>query len=333
MELRTTHETLGSDSRGQSSATPAIVARNLTKRYGQILAVNDLSFEVPWGAVTGFLGPNGAGKTTTMRMVLGLVKPSRGTAQIAGRHFVDLRSPSREVGALLDASAVHPGRTGRNQLGIVAAQAGIPGGRVDEVLEMVELSGPARRRIGGYSMGMRQRLGLAGALLGSPRILVLDEPANGLDPAGINWLRGFLRSFVEQGNAAFVSSHLLAEMAQLADEVVVIARGRLVTLGSLADLTSARSSSVQVRTPEPDRLRAALEKAGTSATRLGVDQVVVTGSTPETVGDIAAREGVVLYGLEVQKETLEHVFLELTGQGRGASTHGVQRVRRERSDR
>jgi ABC-2 type transport system ATP-binding protein len=293
-------------------APVAIEVRDLTKHYGRVQAIRGLSFEVPWGTVTGFLGPNGAGKTTTMRILLGLVRPTAGSIRIAGQPFDRLAAPATVVGALLDASSVHPGRTGRSHLRILAAHIGMDEHQVDQLLDLVELGDAADRRVRGYSMGMRQRLGLAAALLGEPRVLILDEPANGLDPAGINWLRRFLRDFAVQGNAAFVSSHLLAEMTQLADDVVVIDKGRLVIEGPVSELTGRSARRVHVRTPAPGRLREALARRGIHSDAAGDGAVVVLEATPEVVGAIAAEQGVVLYGLDAERESLEEVFLALT---------------------
>jgi ABC-2 type transport system ATP-binding protein len=298
----------------EASTPVAITVRGLTKRYGRVQAVRGLGFEVPWGTVAGFLGPNGAGKTTTMRILMGLVRPTAGATRIAGQPFDRLAAPATVVGALLDASSVHPGRTGRSHLRILAAHIGIDGDhRVDQLLDLVELGDAADGRVRGYSMGMRQRLGLAAALLGQPRVLILDEPANGLDPAGINWLRGFLREFASRGGAAFVSSHLLAEMAQLADDVVVIDRGRLVIEGPVSELTARWARRVHARTPAQERLREALARRGIDSDSAGDGAVVVLEATPEVVGAIAAEEGVVLYGLDAERESLEDVFLALTG--------------------
>ncbi len=223
-------------------AVPAIAARNLTKRFGDTTAVDGLSFEVGWGKVTGFLGPNGAGKTTTMRMILGLIAPTGGEASIMGRRYAELDDPPAQAGAALDAGSFHPRRSGRNALRVIAAAAEIPCSRVDEMLELVELTPAVHKKVGAYSLGMKQRLALAAALLGNPAVLVLDEPATGLDPRGIRWLRGFLRSYAAEGNAVFVSSHLLAEVSQVADEVIVIDRGRLVAQAPVAELTSDNKS-------------------------------------------------------------------------------------------
>ncbi|MGH3200894.1 MAG: ABC transporter ATP-binding protein [Streptosporangiaceae bacterium] len=218
---------------------PAIQVAGLRKKFGHLAAVEDVSFTVGYGRITGFLGPNGAGKTTTLRMLLGLIRPDSGTATIAETPYLDLADPARTVGALLDAAA-HPGRTGHDHLRVLAAAAGIPGRRADELLARVGLQHAARQRVGGYSLGMRQRLGLAAALLGDPAVLVLDEPANGLDPQGIRWLRDLLRALAAEGRAVLVSSHLLAEVAQTVDDVVVISRGRTITQAPLGDLLAAR---------------------------------------------------------------------------------------------
>jgi len=210
--------------------------RGLTKHFGKVQAVTDLSFEVPSGRVTGFLGPNGAGKTTTLRMALGLIRPTSGEALIGGRHYADLDRPRQVVGALLEATGFHPGRRGRDHLRVLAQAAGVPAQRVEEVLNLVELTDSADRRVGGYSLGMRQRLGLASALLGDPRVLILDEPANGLDPAGISWLRGLLRELAAQGRAVVISSHVLSEVEQTADAIVIIHEGRLRYSGPLDGL-------------------------------------------------------------------------------------------------
>jgi ABC-2 type transport system ATP-binding protein len=220
----------------------AIEVTGLSKSFGDVRAVEDLGFSIPQGSVTGFLGPNGAGKSTTLRMILGLVAPDEGTALVHGHPFGRLDEPARTVGALLDTEQFHPKRSGRDHLVVLATAAGLPRTRVDEVLELVELAPAARRKAGGYSLGMKQRLGLAAALLGDPGVLMLDEPANGLDPAGIRWLRGFLKDFAAEGRAVLVSSHQLAEMAVIADEVVVIDRGRLVTHAPVAELVGDAST-------------------------------------------------------------------------------------------
>jgi ABC-2 type transport system ATP-binding protein len=288
--------------------------RNLTKRYGRTLAVDDLSFAVEAGRVTGFLGPNGAGKTTTMRALLGLLRPSAGEALVEGRPAVALGDPLRTVGAALEATAFHPGRNGRNHLRGLAAAARIPVSRVTEVLALVELEGAARRRVGGYSLGMRQRLALAAALLGDPRILILDEPANGLDPQGMRWLRDMLRAQAAAGRTVLVSSHVLSEVAQIADELVVIRRGRLISQSSLAEFTAAgESGRVRVRGSELDRLGTALVEAGGGVEREDGGALLVTGLDGERIGAAALRLGVALHELAPLESSLEERFLEVMG--------------------
>ena len=291
-----------------------VEVEHLTKRFGAVTAVEDLTFSVSPGRVTGFLGPNGAGKTTTLRMLLGLVRPTSGTALVGGRRYVDLPDPSRTVGASLESTGFHDGRTARDHLRVLAAAAGVPDARVDEVLGLVGLTPDARRRVGGYSLGMRQRLALAAALLGDPSVLLLDEPANGLDPEGIAWLRGFLRHLAGQGRTVVVSSHVLSEVQQTVDDVVIIARGRLVRQATLADLEG--TASVVVRTPEPDRLAAALAAAGLAAAPEGPPgdpALRVPGCTPARVGAVAFAAGVELHELRSAGTDLESVFLGLTG--------------------
>ena len=287
----------------------AIETAGLTKRYGEVTAVDDLSFSVREGAVTGFLGPNGAGKTTTLRMILALARPTAGSATVFGRPYRQLDEPARTVGANLEIAGAHPGRTGRDHLRALAAMARIPRSRVAEVLRLVELEGAAGRRAGKYSMGMRQRLGLAATLLGDPQVLILDEPANGLDPQGIRWLRDFLRGMAAEGRTVLVSSHVLAEVAQTVDDVVVIHRGKLVEQGPVSRLTAG--GHVVVRTPRADELRAALEAA-----RLGVtvdgDWLVVDAEDPAGVGDVAFQAGVPLHELTTRATSLEEAFLALT---------------------
>ncbi len=289
----------------------AIEAVGLTKRYKSVTAVDDLSFRVREGAVTGFLGPNGAGKTTTLRMVLGLARPSEGTATIQGRRYVELDEPARTVGANLEVAGAHPGRSGRNHLRALAAMAGLPASRVDEVLRLVELEDAADRRAGKYSLGMRQRLGLAATLLGDPRVLVLDEPANGLDPQGIRWLRDFLRAMASEGRTVLVSSHVLAEVAQTVDDVVVIHRGRLVQQGPVQSLTAA-GAGVLVRTPRTDVLRTALYREGLTAAEAPDGALVVDGADAAQVGEIAFAAGVPLHELAPRSTSLEEAFLALT---------------------
>jgi ABC-2 type transport system ATP-binding protein len=287
--------------------------QGLTKRFGDVVAVDRLSFEVGPGTVTGFLGPNGAGKTTTLRMLLGLVAPTSGTATIDGRPYRELADPLRRVGAVLEAGGFHPGRSARDHLRVLAKAAGLPAGRVGEVLEQVGLAAAGRRRVGGFSLGMRQRLGLAAALLGDPEVLVLDEPANGLDPEGVHWLRGLVRGLADQGRTVLVSSHLLAEVAQTIDRVVIIDRGRLVAQSTLADLTAGADRTVRVRTPQPEALRDLLVARGATVTLDGPDRLVAGGVTAEQVGQAAAAGGVVLHEMRFERSNLEDVFLELTG--------------------
>jgi ABC-2 type transport system ATP-binding protein len=287
----------------------AIETAGLTKRYGAVTAVDDLSFSVREGAVTGFLGPNGAGKTTTLRMILALARPSAGSATVFGRPYTKLDEPARTVGANLEIAGAHPGRKGRDHLPALAAMARIPRSRVEEVLRLVELEDAADRRAGKYSMGMRQRLGLAATLLGDPQILILDEPANGLDPQGIRWLRDFLRGLAAEGRTVLVSSHVLAEVAQTVDDVVVIHRGRLVDQGPVGRLTAG--GHVVVRSPRADELRAALEAAGLGVTA-DADALVVDAEDPARVGEIAFQAGVPLHELTTRATSLEEAFLALT---------------------
>jgi ABC-2 type transport system ATP-binding protein len=286
--------------------------RGLTKRFGSTTAVEDLTFAVEPGRITGFLGPNGAGKTTTLRILLGLVHPTAGEALVKGAPYRQLDDPARTVGAVLEASSYHPTRSGRNHLRVLATAGGIAQARVDEVLEEVELTGAAGRRVETYSLGMRQRLSVAGALLGDPLLLVLDEPANGLDPEGIRWLRDFLRSFAGRGGTVFISSHVLVEIAQLADEVVIIHRARLVAHEPLASLTARAAGGTIVRSPDSEGLRARLAEAGIEAHPAGPGELRAAGA-PERVGEIAAAGGIVLHELRGESATLEEAFLELTG--------------------
>jgi ABC-2 type transport system ATP-binding protein len=289
-----------------------IAVHNLRKRYRGATAVDGLDFTIAKGRITGFLGPNGAGKTTTLRILLGLVFPTSGEATIAGKRYRELEAPLHTVGAVLEASNYHPARSGRNHLRVLAAAAGIPERRVDEVLAQVELVGAAKRRVGAYSLGMRQRLSVAAALLGEPELLVLDEPANGLDPEGIRWLRNFLRGYADDGGTVFVSSHVLGEVAQLADQVVIIHRGRLVAHESVAELTarSAAGSVTRARSPRAAELGERLRQAGIEATV--EDQRLSVQAPPARVGDVAAEAGIALHELVAEGGTLEEAFLELT---------------------
>jgi ABC-2 type transport system ATP-binding protein len=298
---------------------PAIEVEGLTKRFGETLAVDDLSFTVEPGRIVGFLGPNGAGKTTTLRIVLGLVNPTSGSATVEGRKYTALEDPVHTVGALLDGGMLHPGRSGRNHLRSLARASGVDDTRVDQLLELVALTGAADRRAGGYSLGMRQRLGLAAALLGDPRVLVLDEPANGLDPQGIRWLRDFLRTLAGEGRAILVSSHVLAEVAQTADEVVVINRGRSVAQAPLAELTARAGGGVRVAGPDAARLGELLRADGAEVSEDGDRAIVVRGRSAEDIGRIIAGGGIVISELAPVGSSLEEIFFELTGVEGGPS--------------
>ncbi len=298
-----------------------VEVRGLTKTFGAVRAVDELSFTVEPGQVTGFLGPNGAGKTTTLRMLLGLIAPDAGSSTFDGTTYADLPDPVRRVGAVLD-TAFHPGRTGRDHLRVYCRAAGLPVARADEVLTQVGLATAGRRRAGTYSLGMRQRLGLATALLGDPAVLVLDEPANGLDPEGIQWLRGFLRHLAhQQGRTVLVSSHLLAEVEQTADRVVIVGAGRLVREGTLAELRSGADSTgagtVLVRSPESTRLAALLAEgagaaAGITVAATGADGLTVSGLTTDEIGHRAFEAGLELHELRAHTSGLEEVYFRLT---------------------
>ncbi|MET8092969.1 ABC transporter ATP-binding protein [Micromonospora sp. NPDC005220] len=301
---------------GQRSPTSdgQIVVSGLTKQYKNVRAVNNLSFTVAPGRVTGFLGPNGAGKTTTLRMLLSLVTPTAGTATISGQRYTDLANPLRQVGAVLEASSAHKGRTGINHLRVICAAAGLPKQRADEALALVGLTPAAKRKFKGYSLGMKQRLGIAAAMLGDPRVLILDEPANGLDPEGIRWMRGFLKNLAHEGRTVLVSSHLLSEMQLLADDVVIIAAGQLVRQGPVEQVlgSMAQGARVRVRTPQAEALTAALKAQ--SAT-VDVDEhgvLLVAGVDAPTIGRAALTAGVELHELTTERPDLERVFLELT---------------------
>jgi ABC-2 type transport system ATP-binding protein len=297
---------------------PELEVRNLTKRYGSTVAVNDLSFAVEAGRVTGFLGPNGAGKTTTMRALLGLLRPTRGEALVEGQPPAAMERPLHTIGAALEATAFHPGRSGRNHLRSLAAAAKIPVSRVDEVLEMVELTGASKRRVKGYSLGMRQRLALAAALLGDPHILILDEPANGLDPQGMRWLRDLLKAQAAEGRTVLVSSHVLSEVAQTADELVLIRNGELVAQTTLAEFTAGGRAAMRVRAADPEALATALgaQQGGT----VGHDEdgaLLVEGLSGEQIGVLALERGIALYELAAQRSSLEARFLEVMGEDSG----------------
>ncbi len=283
---------------------------HLTKRYGQVLAVDDLSFDVHPGKVTGFLGPNGAGKTTTLKILLGLAAPTAGSATIGGAEYRALPDPMRQVGAALDSNTFHPGRSATQHLKIIATAAGIPHRRVGEVLDQVGLAHAAGRRVGGYSLGMRQRLSLAGALLGDPGVLILDEPLNGLDPEGIRWMRGLLRSLAAEGRTVLVSSHLLTEVAQTVDEIIVLANGRLITETTLAEL-AGRSSVTRARTTDAARLADVLLAAGIQVRLVDGTTVEARGTDADAVGLAAAGAGLPILELSRHDEDLETLFFDL----------------------
>jgi ABC-2 type transport system ATP-binding protein len=290
-----------------------IDARGLVKTYGDKVAVDDLTFEVKPGIVTGFLGPNGAGKSTTMRMIIGLDAPTRGTVSVNGAMYAEHRAPLHEVGALLEAKAVHNGRSARNHLLVLAATCGISARRVDELLDLVGLSEVASKRVGGFSLGMGQRLGIAAALLGDPATLILDEPVNGLDPEGILWIRHLLRSLAREGRTVLVSSHLMTEMALTAEHLIVIGRGRLIADVSVADFTlQASSDLVHVRTPAAEQLRELLAGPTVHVTALSPGRLEVIGLTSDEIGDIAAAHMIALHELAPQQASLEEAFMALT---------------------
>lgn len=291
-------------------ATIAVRVSGLSKRYGSVAAVDDLSFVVRSSSVTGFLGPNGAGKTTTLRILLGLARPTSGEATIFGQRYETLADPARKVGAALEISGFHPGRSGRNHLRSLARLASLPPSRVNEVLGLVDLTQAADRRAGGYSMGMRQRLALAATLLGDPSLLVLDEPANGLDPQGIRWLRDFLRSLAAEGRTVLISSHVLAEVAQTVDNVIVIHHGRLVDEGRVDKLSGPQR--VSVRSPRAAELAAAVRGAGGEVSPTDGDGLLVSGIDAVQVGELAFAAGLPLHELARHAASLEDVFLELT---------------------
>ena len=292
-----------------------IELEGLTKRYGEKVAVNNLTFTVRPGMVTGFLGPNGAGKSTTMRMILGLDRPTVGDVRIDGKHYDQLKDPLTYIGALLEAKAWHGGRSAYNHLLCLAQSNGIPKRRVREVLETVGLTAVARKKTKGFSMGMGQRLGIAGALLGDPRILMFDEPVNGLDPEGIHWIRNLMKSLAAQGRTVFVSSHLMSEMALTADHLVVIGQGRLLADTTMADFIERNSKSyVRIRTPQRERLLDVLHTAGITAVETGNGSLEVDGGKAEQIGELAARHGVVLHELSPQQASLEEAFMQLTAE-------------------
>ena len=291
---------------------PAVVAESLTKRFGEVLAVDDLSFALEPGTITGFLGPNGAGKTTTLRMLLGLAAPTRGRALVFEQPYAEIEHPALRIGAVLEATDFHPGRSGRDHLRMLGQAVGVPDSRADEVLALVELRDAGRRRVKSYSLGMRQRLGLAAALLGEPDLLVLDEPANGLDPEGVRWLRDFLRAFASGGRTVLVSSHVLAEVAQTVDQVLIISHGRLVVESSLEDLTARVGGAVRVRSADSSQLAAALNREDLKTTQRDDHVLFVAGTTSERVGEIAFASGIPVHELVTEGSSLEEIFLELT---------------------
>ncbi|MCX5086851.1 ABC transporter ATP-binding protein [Streptomyces sp. NPDC056121] len=292
-----------------------IELEGLTKHYGEKLAVNNLTFTVRPGIVTGFLGPNGAGKSTTMRMMLGLDNPSAGDVRIDGKHYAQLKDPLRYIGALLDAKAMHGGRSAYNHLLCLAQSNGIPRTRVAEVLDTVGLTTVARKKAKGFSLGMGQRLGIAGALLGDPRILMFDEPVNGLDPEGIHWIRNLMKSLAGQGRTVFVSSHLMSEMALTADHIVVIGQGHLLADTSMSDFIQQNSRSyVRLRSPQQERLLDVLHEAGITVVEAGNGTLEVDGHSPEQLGDLAAAHHLVLHELSPQQASLEEAFMQLTAE-------------------
>ncbi|MBQ0884928.1 ABC transporter ATP-binding protein [Streptomyces sp. RM72] len=302
-----------------------IELEGLTKRYGEKVAVNNLSFTVRPGIITGFLGPNGAGKSTTMRMVLGLDRPTAGDVRIDGKHYDQLKDPLTYIGALLEAKAWHGGRSAYNHLLCLAQSNGIPASRVREVLDTVGLSAVAKKKTKGFSLGMGQRLGIAGALLGDPRILMFDEPVNGLDPEGIHWIRNLMKTLASQGRTVFVSSHLMSEMALTADHLVVIGQGRLLADTSMAEFIAENSRSfVRIRTPQREQLLDALHGAGVAVVEAGEGVLEVDGDKSEAVGELAARQQIVLHELSPQRASLEEAFMQLTAESVEYHAHDGQ---------
>src|SRR5580698_6792385 len=293
---------------------------HLTKRYGPTVAVDDLTFEVKPGVVTGFLGPNGSGKSTTMRIILGMDRASKGQATVNGKRYAELKDPVREVGALLDAKAIHPGRTARNHLRALATSNQIKKSRVDEVLEFVGISAVANRKVGTYSLGMSQRLGIAGALLGDPGILLFDEPVNGLDPEGIKWIRDFFRALANEGRTVFVSSHLMSEMAVTADQIIVIGRGRFITSGSVNDLTKNAQGTVLARASDHDTLAAVITANHGVVHEANDEGLTVAELTSDQIGQLAFDAGIAIFELTPQRASLEEVFMDLTA---GAVEYGA----------
>ena len=294
------------------TTTHVIRVESLSKRYGDVTAVQDVDFDVGEGRIVAFLGPNGAGKTTTLRILLGLATATSGRATVAGKRYSQLEMPATTIGAVLDRPQFHPGRTGRDHLRVLATAAGIEDARVDEVLDLVELDGARSRRVRGYSFGMRQRLSIAGALLGRPRALVLDEPANGLDPRGHRWLHDLLRAERDRGTAVLVSSHHIPAVQQVVDDVVIMGRGRVLAQGRVEDLTGEQTA-VRVRSADPGRLSAALAGDGLSA-EVREGEVLVIGADPTQVGAVALNAGVAIHGMDSESGSLEDVFLRLTAE-------------------
>jgi ABC-2 type transport system ATP-binding protein len=295
--------------------TAVVEAESLTKRFGDVPAVTDLSFALESGTITGFLGPNGAGKTTTLRMVLGLATPTSGRARVFDHPYAELPGAALRIGAVLEATAFHRGRTGRDHLRMLGQAVDVPDSRADEVLRLVELGGAAaRRRVKGYSLGMRQRLGLAVALLGDPELLILDEPANGLDPEGVRWLRDFLRSLASEGRTVLISSHVLAEVAQTVDRVLIISQGRLVLSSLLAELSARAGGAVRIRSGDPQRLGQALRDEALQVTTTADDALLVQGASSERIGEIAFTAGVPVHELVNDAGVLEDIFIELTSE-------------------
>lgn len=291
----------------------AVEVENLTKRYGPTTAVDDLSFAIEPGTISGFLGPNGAGKTTTFKMLVGLASPTSGSARLLGQDYASISDPIRRVGAMLEVSGYHPARTARRHMQLMARTAGVDERRVDELLTLVELEDAADRAVGGFSSGMRQRLGLAASLLGDPELLLLDEPANGLDPKGIRWLRDFLRDLAHShGKTVFVSSHILAEVSQMVDDVVIINQGRLITQGPIDAVVAHMGRAVAVRTPDGERLTGLLHQREATVTSTDEDRLLVSGIDIEDVGRLAAENRVILYELREEGLSLEDTFLALT---------------------
>jgi ABC-2 type transport system ATP-binding protein len=310
--------------RAMNAAAAPIAFQGLSKRYASTntLAVDGLTLEVRPGRVTGLLGPNGAGKTTALRTLLGLIAPTSGAALVDGRPYRQLEHPARAVGAVLESSGFHPGRSGRDHLRVLAIAAGVPPARADEMLELVGLTGAARKRAGAYSLGMRQRLALAAALLGDPPVLILDEPANGLDPEGIRWLREFIRARAAAGGTVLLSSHVLAEVAQTVDEVAVIDRGRMLVHDTVSGLLARAASGIRLRSPEAERLAGALTAAGIAVAQDGAGALLARDADPDRVGRLIAEHRIVIHEMTPAGGTLEDVFLSLTGgEGRDGPAH------------